>query len=109
MGFAWQQVVCSCALPALIGRYESLKAEEAVEMQTALEAKFGVVQRKRVPLLVNDTVVLYFKVSSSAADRRSLLLQGAFGLRDALKRMNVRCGNLGICKVSFASSLGRPC
>ena len=43
-------------------RYESLKAEEAAEMQSALEAKYGVVQRKRVPLMVNDTVILYFKV-----------------------------------------------
>ncbi|CDJ27876.1 uncharacterized protein EMH_0095460 [Eimeria mitis] len=42
-------------------RYESLKAEEAAEMQSALEAKYGVVQRKRVPLMVNDTVILYFK------------------------------------------------
>lgn len=36
--------------------------EEALEMQSALQAKYGVVQRKRVPLLVNDTVILYFKV-----------------------------------------------
>ncbi|CDJ42320.1 hypothetical protein, conserved [Eimeria tenella] len=42
-------------------RYESLKAEEVTEMQTALEAKYGVVPRKRVPLMVNETVVLYFK------------------------------------------------
>lgn len=42
--------------------YESLKAEEVTEMQTALEAKYGVVPRKRVPLMVNETVVLYFKV-----------------------------------------------
>ncbi|KAL8275932.1 hypothetical protein Esti_000048 [Eimeria stiedai] len=42
-------------------RYESLKTEEATEMQSALEAKYGVVQRKRLPLLVNDTVILYFK------------------------------------------------
>ncbi|KAL8434233.1 hypothetical protein Efla_001998 [Eimeria flavescens] len=42
-------------------RYESLKTEEATEMQSALEAKYGVVQRKRVPLMVNDTVILYFK------------------------------------------------
>lgn len=31
-------------------------------MQAALEAKYGVVPRKRVPLMVNETVVLYFKV-----------------------------------------------
>ncbi|KAL8435832.1 hypothetical protein ACSSS7_002209 [Eimeria intestinalis] len=48
-------------------RYESLKTEEATEMQSALEAKYGVVQRKRLPLLVNDTVILYFKEYISKA------------------------------------------
>ncbi|KAL8449070.1 hypothetical protein Emed_003422 [Eimeria media] len=62
-------MVCACffgfmnylVLSIVYVRYESLKTEEATEMQSALEAKYGVVQRKRLPLMVNDTVILYFK------------------------------------------------
>ncbi|KAL8448213.1 hypothetical protein Emag_003981 [Eimeria magna] len=67
--------VCACffgfmnylVLSIVYVRYESLKTEEATEMQSALEAKYGVVQRKRLPLMVNDTVILYFKEYISKA------------------------------------------
>lgn len=55
-------------------RYDRLKGVEAKEMQVEIENKFGLQERKRVPLVVNDQVMLFFKVQFPCRSTDELVL-----------------------------------